>query len=93
MITPYNLVNHELIGLGVKVEHSTNSSLVGIEGRVVDETQHTLIVEALEGRRRVPKDVCTFLFELNPRVRVNGGLLMGRSEDRISKRHTRRCSW
>jgi len=37
MITPYNLVNHELIGLGVKVEHSTNSSLVGIEGRVVDE--------------------------------------------------------
>ncbi|MHC1570243.1 MAG: ribonuclease P protein component 1 [Methermicoccaceae archaeon] len=90
MITPSNLPNHELIGLRVRVEQSTNPSLVGIEGRIVDETQRTLVVDTVHGRRvRVPKDVCTFLFELSSRVRVSGGLLMGRPEDRISKRNRR----
>jgi len=90
MITPSNLPSHELMGLKVKVEHSTNPCLEGIEGRVVDETQRTLVIEEPSGRRvRVPKDVCTFVFELPPRVRVSGRLLVGRPEDRISKRYRR----
>jgi len=90
MITPSNLPRHELMGLKVRVEHSTNPCLVGIEGRVVDETQRTLVIEEPSGRMlRVPKDVCTFVFDLPPMVRVSGRLLVGRPEDRISKRYRR----
>ncbi|HID17906.1 TPA: ribonuclease P protein subunit, partial [Candidatus Bathyarchaeota archaeon] len=41
-ITPRNLVNHELIGLKVKVKRCRNQQLVKFEGLVVDETRNML---------------------------------------------------
>lgn len=45
----------ELIGKQAKVVWSTNKSLIGIEGIVVDETKHLLIIETKKGRKKIQK--------------------------------------
>jgi ribonuclease P protein subunit POP4 len=89
MITPSNLVRHELIGLEVKVVESTNPSQAGLSGRVVDESRNILTIETSSGVRNLPKQDCTFSFRLpsGEWVRVEGRLLVARPEDRLKKKH------
>jgi ribonuclease P protein subunit POP4 len=63
-LTPETLPRHELVGLHVRVEESTDPSRVGIEGRVVRETMRTLLVEADSGVKQVPKRGARFTFRL-----------------------------
>ncbi|MFB6353628.1 MAG: ribonuclease P protein component 1 [Halobacteriales archaeon] len=79
-LTPASLVRHELVGLSVRVVEADNPDLVGIEGRVVDETTNTLRVEGAARVRTVPKAGATFAFELpdGTRVRVEGDRLVAR---------------
>ncbi len=100
MITPQNLVRHELIGLEVLVEKSTNKSLEGLSGTVLDETRQTLTIKTgkkggnrqslfhASTEKKIPKDICTFIFILsgNQKVRVDGNILVSRPEDRIKKK-------
>lgn len=88
MITPENLVRHELIGLEVIVEKSTNKSLEGLSGIVIDESRQILAIETKNGKKKIPKDICTLIFILpgNQKVRVDGKLLVSRPEDRIKKK-------
>jgi len=88
MITPENLVRHELIGLEVLVEKAANKSLEGLQGKVVDETRQTLTLKTEKGEKKVPKVVCVFVFRLpdGKKVRVAGELLVSRPEDRIKKK-------
>ncbi|AEH06751.1 Ribonuclease P protein component 1 [Methanothermococcus okinawensis IH1] len=89
MITPQNILRHELIGLNVEIVKSPNLSLVGIKGKVVDETRNTLIIERFGSGKeiRIPKDVAVFRFELKDKsVDVIGSLLIGRPEDRLKRK-------
>jgi len=89
MITPQNILRHELIGLDVEILESSNPSLVGIKGRVVDETRNTLIIERYDNNKEimVPKDIAVFKFKLeNKSVKVLGSLLIGRPEDRLKRK-------
>lgn len=88
MITPENLLKHELIGLDVLVLHSRNKDQTGIEGEVTDETRNTLIIDCRHEEKTIPKADATFLFTLpsGEQVRVDGELLLARPEDRIKKR-------
>ncbi|MDK2789781.1 MAG: ribonuclease protein subunit [Methanothermococcus sp.] len=91
MITPQNIIRHELIGLDVEIVKSTNPSLIGTKGRVIDETRNTLVVEKSNGKEIViPKDIATFRFKLKNdeliKVDVNGKLLIGRPEDRLKRK-------
>jgi ribonuclease P protein subunit POP4 len=89
MITPENLVRHELMGLQVWVYSSSNQDTKELSGRVVDESRNTLTLETTEGREvSLVKDQCTFSFSLpsGERVRVDGKLLVARPEDRIKKK-------
>jgi ribonuclease P protein subunit POP4 len=61
-MTPETLVRHELAALEVAVADSPNPDLVGLSGRVVDETMRTLLVATGEGVKRVPKADATFRF-------------------------------
>jgi len=87
-ITPYNIVRHELIGLKVRIKYSKDPSLVGVTGRVIDETYKTLKIETKEKEKVVPKEICTYVFTLpsKTRVEVEGKLLISRPEDRIKKK-------
>ncbi|QQG39868.1 MAG: ribonuclease P protein component 1 [Candidatus Aenigmatarchaeota archaeon] len=87
-ITPGNVVNHELIGLKVKVVEADNKAQKGIEGRVVDETKGSLVVETQRGEKKVDKKGRTFAFTIpsGKRVRVDGNVIAYRPEDRIKRR-------
>ena len=88
MLTPKNLVRHELCGLTVVVKNSTEPTQKGLKGRVVDETYNTLKIETKEGEKTVIKKNCVFVFTLpdKTRVQVDGRLLVSRPEDRIKKK-------
>ena len=88
MITPENLVRHELIGLEVLVEKSTNRSQENLSGKILDETRQTFTVKAESGEKQVVKDQCIFVFVLpsGKKVRVDGKVLVARPEDRIKKK-------
>jgi ribonuclease P protein subunit POP4 len=88
---PENLARHELIGLSVLVVGSTDRGLVGISGRIVDETRNTLLVETERGLKRIPKSNTSLTFTLpdGQRVRVSGSILISRPENRINKKMQR----
>jgi ribonuclease P protein subunit POP4 len=91
-ITPRNLVRHELIGLEVKIEKSTDPTQKGVKGKVIDETYNTIKIEVKNGKEKtIPKKNSVFIFTLpsGEKVEVEGRLLVGRPEDRIKKKFAR----
>ena len=87
-ITPKNLIRHELCGLRVRIKQSTDPTLRGVQGVVIDETYNMLRLETRKKEKLVPKKNCVFVFKLpsGERVEVEGKLLVGRPEDRIKKK-------
>ena len=65
MLAPETLVRHELAGLSVRVVDAAHEGYVGIEGRVVDETANTLLVERDSGVVQVQKAGTAFEFALD----------------------------
>ena len=88
MITPENLVKHELTGLEVEIAGSSNKSMISIKGRVIDESRQMLTIKTVDGEKKVPKALCSFIFTLpeGKKVKVDGELLVSRPEDRIKKK-------
>ncbi|MFP4423717.1 MAG: ribonuclease P protein component 1 [Candidatus Woesearchaeota archaeon] len=72
----------DLIGKHLKIKKSQNTSLVGLEGRIIDETKHTLLVETDTGRRRLIKHQSTFIIN---KTTIDGSKLTGRPEERLKK--------
>lgn len=89
-VTP-SIVQHEFIGLETKVIKSSNPHVVGITGRVVDETRNTLTILHNGERKVVIKDTAVFDFVMldGTVVELDGKVIMGRPEDRIKKRPRR----
>jgi ribonuclease P protein subunit POP4 len=73
------------------VAESTNKGLVGISGRIVDETRNTLLVETERGTKRIPKSNTSLTFTLpdGSRARVSGSILISQPENRINKKMQR----
>jgi len=87
-ITPFNLVRHELIGLDARVLRSLNKQLVGLRGRIIDETRNTLTLRNGDRQATIPKDVVHLRLRL-PRgemVDLDCNVLIARPEDRIKMR-------
>ncbi|HHE75834.1 MAG: ribonuclease P protein subunit [Thermoplasmata archaeon] len=81
-----NLKMHELIGLYVKVEESTNPNQKGIEGRIVDETYHMLVIETPKGEKMIMKKGAKFRIKINGKdVIINGDSINYRPHERIKK--------
>lgn len=78
-------IRHELLGLQAEVIESANKSMVGIRGRVVDETMKMLTIESGGRERKIPKDTCILRFSMpdGSKVEVDGKTLVARPEDRI----------
>jgi len=87
-ITPSNVVKHELIGLKAKVVVAKNPANVGLEGKIVDESYKTLVIETKNGEKRIFKDQVALLIQLpdHQKVEVEGKLLVARPWDRIKKK-------
>src|SRR4030065_1104523 len=89
---PQNIIHHELIGLDAKVVSSTSMSLIGIEGRIVDETKNVLTIETDVQEKKIPKSCSSFIFTvpsvdgkryLPLTLKVDGRLLLSQPENRI----------
>ena len=84
MRTPRNILQHELIGLRCRVMEASNQSQVGLEGKIVDETMQTLVIQSHEERKRVGKKGSVFRLRLDKQtVDVDGDTILVRPEDRI----------
>lgn len=81
-----DVARHELIGLLVTVR-SAHAEWNGLEGTVVDETKHTILVERSNGREAVvPKPGNRFVFHVgNERFALDGDSITFRPEDRTKK--------
>ncbi|HEX55229.1 MAG: ribonuclease P protein subunit [Candidatus Altiarchaeales archaeon] len=88
MITPYNILRHELIGLEARVVDATHPGYK-CRGKIVNETRNTIDIETKSGRKRLPKDciVLELKLPLDSIVRIDGKLLVGRPENRIKKKY------
>lgn len=89
-VTP-SIVQNEFIGLETKVVKSPNKSLVGIKGKVVNETRNSFIILQDREEKIIIKENTFFDFVLpdGTVVEIDGKVLIGRPEDRIKKRPRR----
>jgi len=85
MITPYNILRHELTGLSVKAVHGGRT----VEGVVDDETEKTIKIKTRNGVETMVKESSVLEFRLpsDAAVSVEGGLIASRPEDRVKKKH------
>ena len=87
-----NIVQHEFIGVEARVVKSSNPDVVGIMGKVVDETRNTFTILNNDGEKKVIiKDTAIFEFVVSNGtvVEIDGKIIMGRPEDRLKKRPRR----
>ena len=88
MITPYNILRHELIGLRAEVVDATHTGYRYC-GEIIKETRNTLAIRGKQGVKILPKNCITLAIRLpgNGVVRVDGNLLVSRPEERIKKKY------
>ncbi len=84
MITQENLLVHELIGLDATVLKSNNKQIVGISGKIIDETKSMFSLDTKNGIKKIPKQNTEwkFTFDKNESI-VNGNLLIKRPHERL----------
>ncbi len=89
MITAENIIRHEFIGLDVSIVRSTNPQIVGLNGKIVDETRSMFTVDTKNGLKSVAKSTCDWKFDIhgdgkgNDTVIINGSKIIKRPYDRI----------
>ncbi|MHA1238728.1 MAG: ribonuclease P protein component 1 [Candidatus Odinarchaeia archaeon] len=87
-ITPYNILQHELIGLNVYVKSSSDPCIKGVRGKIIDETKNMIIILREDGKKTmVSKKGSVFRLRLpdGTLVEIEGQKIVGRPEDRIKK--------
>jgi ribonuclease P protein subunit POP4 len=87
-ITKRNVLRHELIGLDARITNSSDPTLLGTYGTIVDETRDMLVIEQAGGTKIVPKASSKFMFTLpsGEEVEINGEKLVGQPEERVKRR-------
>jgi ribonuclease P protein subunit POP4 len=82
---PENILRHELIGLDVKIVHSTNRSIQGRSGLIINESKNMITLSRKGRKVLIPKNIATFRFKLadGRLVEVSGIRLVGRPESRL----------
>ncbi len=85
---PSVVLNHELVGLEMRLLDVTNPHYIGTVSKVTDESRNTLTVESEGQLKTLIKDQSIFSFRMptGEWIRIDGKLLIGRPEDRIKKR-------
>ena len=71
-----------LIGLNAEAVDSKNKKMIGIKGKIVDETMNTIQIND----KMIMKKDTTFRIEKEDYIfDVDGNLLVGRIEDKVKK--------
>ncbi|WP_067960514.1 ribonuclease P protein subunit [Nitrosopumilus sp. Nsub] len=84
MITKDTISRHELIGLETQVVESNNSQLVGLNGRVINETKSMITINTKKGKKMIPKLTSNLKFFVKgENILVKGSSITKRPFERI----------
>lgn len=87
MITSDNIVSHELIGLQVQLVESNNEQIVGLNGKIVDETKFMFTLNTKNGIKRLAKSASKWKFELDGKeIELDGAKLTRRPYERMGEK-------
>ncbi len=83
-----NLLYSTFIGLAVEITNSSQRGLVGLKGKVVDETKNLIVIEKADGKEvKIPKVSSEFCFTLDDgsKFAIEGRKITFRPEERPKK--------
>ena len=76
------MIRHELIGLEIEITISKNPNLVGLKGKIIDETQNTITIKTKIGNKKIIKSQIKMKIK---NQETEGKEIVGRPEERIKK--------
>ena len=84
MITADNIRSHEFIGLDTEIIQSTNPQVIGLNGRIINETKSMFTINTENGVKSIAKSTNNWKFSIqNKDVIVNGSKIAKRPFDRL----------
>jgi len=84
MITIDNITSHEFIGLHTEITQSTNLQIIGLNGRIVDETKSMFKINTKNGTKSIAKSENSWKFSIeNNDIVIDGSKITKRPFDRI----------
>ena len=84
MITIDNITSHEFIGLHTEITKSTNPQIIGLNGRIVDETKSMFRINTKNGMKSIAKAKNSWKFSIqNQDIVIDGSKIAKRPFDRI----------
>lgn len=83
---PSNIKRYEIIGNHAEVVDSSNKSDIGINGKIIDETKNTFIIETSKGEKILFKKNLKVKMKINNKnALVDCKIFLGRPEERLKK--------
>jgi len=75
----------ELIGCNIEICKATNNALLGIKGKIVDETKNTLTIRNKKNEiKKIIKNQITFIItKQDMRIKIDGKKINKKPEKRI----------
>ena len=87
MITTDNIASHEFIGLDTEIVQSTNPQIVGLNGRIINETKSMFTINTKSGSKYIAKSTNSWKFSVEGKdIVVNGTRIAKKPFDRIGGR-------
>ena len=84
MITVDNITSHEFIGLNTEIIQSSNPQIIGLNGRIVDETKSMFRINTENGTKSIAKSKNSWKFLIEGKdVIIDGSKIAKRPFDRI----------
>jgi ribonuclease P protein subunit POP4 len=84
MITADNIRSHEFIGLDTEIVQSTNPQVIGLNGRIINETKSMFTINTENGVKSIAKSTNDWKFSIqNKDIIVDGSKITKRPFDRI----------
>ena len=84
MITADNIKSHEFIGLDTEIIQSTNQQVIGLNGRIINETKSMFTINTEKGSKTIAKSTNNWKFTIGGKeIVVEGTKIAKRPFDRI----------
>jgi len=84
MITSNNITSHEFIGLETEIVQSTNPEVIGLNGRIINETKSMFTINTKKGLKSIAKSTNNWKFSIqNEDVIVEGSKISKRPFHRL----------
>jgi len=82
MVSLKNALRSEIIGNQIEIVEAKNSSLIGIKGKVINESKNMLTIDTGSKTKSLIKKQITFMFKGK---KIIGENISSRPEERIKK--------